>query len=850
MNSRYLLGATVSLKDKMSSGLKDLNSHWDKLKKNIGDTDPRINQVESSLKKMKRAAVQTVVGGVVLKGLASTIDDAASFEKQLGTLGGVSGATTKEMEKFRKSAMKAGVDTQWSPDQAVEGLTALSSTGKNATQAMTMLVPTLDLATAAAGKMDLSASAKLMGAVSEVFKVTAKNSKHLGDVLVTMTQKSSFEMHQLSQGFTSLGSQAATSNQSLYTTAAVMMSLKKMGATAAGSGDKFRMALASISAPSNTATKQLKKLGVQVRQNGDGPMKSFIDIVAEMEGKLGNLSKAQRASSLSTIFGREGVEAYNAVANAQVDITKKGVKHTLKGAEAVRHLESQTRSSSGALKDFAEKQKNTFKGAKDMLVGSVQTMKISIGSALLPMLSSGVQAFTSFLAPFVEFLATNEGARNALVWAVGGIATFLALGGAIKMVKNTMSAYSAIVSITGKGVGKFNKLLKASTLLEKLNMRASLKAGAMKAWLALKTGVLTAAQGALNLVMSMNPIARVVTAITALGVAIYGVVKHWKSIVEWADKAFSAVKNFMGLGNDANTATSKIKGTTDTNKLLESKLKSLESQGLKGSTEYTLTLDLMSQNKKKIDQLSKRKDNYTYLDGKLKALEKERASLEKLHDTMQVGTKSYKNITSKLKGATDTLAKFKSKRNKVESFDEKIDDLRESRKESFADRREQKIDSKDYIQYTKEIQKYESGISNLIKQRESLLSTQKGAVEQAKSTIKEKVKSATVSIIPKKEKSIDKGTVNKLNESSTATKKAIDDLQKSKATPKAARNLSQSTFNTNETTGDNKTTIFNFKSLIGSLTVTSQKQKENLGKQISNAIFKKTEQFAKVETGE
>ena len=50
------------------------------------------------------------------------------------------------------------------------------------------------------------------------------------------------------------------------------------------------------------------------------------------------------------------------------------------------------------------------------------------------------------------------------------------------------------------------------------------------------------AQAAFNLVMSLNPIALVVLALAALGLAIYAVVKHWKDIVTWIKKAWDWLK--------------------------------------------------------------------------------------------------------------------------------------------------------------------------------------------------------------------------------------------------------------------------------------------------------------------
>ena len=63
------------------------------------------------------------------------------------------------------------------------------------------------------------------------------------------------------------------------------------------------------------------------------------------------------------------------------------------------------------------------------------------------------------------------------------------------------------------------------------------------------------AQTAFNLVMSLNPIALVIIALAALGVAIYAVVKHWKDIVTWIEKAWDWLTKWNGEPVEDKNAT-------------------------------------------------------------------------------------------------------------------------------------------------------------------------------------------------------------------------------------------------------------------------------------------------------
>lgn len=62
------------------------------------------------------------------------------------------------------------------------------------------------------------------------------------------------------------------------------------------------------------------------------------------------------------------------------------------------------------------------------------------------------------------------------------------------------------------------------------------------------------AQAAFNLVMEMNPIAKVIIVLSLLGAAIYEVVKHWQDICEWIGKAWDWLTKWNGTeAKDKNT---------------------------------------------------------------------------------------------------------------------------------------------------------------------------------------------------------------------------------------------------------------------------------------------------------
>src|SRR5690606_25712232 len=68
--------------------------------------------------------------------------------------------------------------------------------------------------------------------------------------------------------------------------------------------------LMRLTAPTDTAAAAMQQLGIQV-YNADGSMRSFQDIVGQLETATAGLTDAQRNQALTTIFGADAIRAAN-----------------------------------------------------------------------------------------------------------------------------------------------------------------------------------------------------------------------------------------------------------------------------------------------------------------------------------------------------------------------------------------------------------------------------------------------------------------------------------------------------------------------------------------------------------
>src|SRR5690606_2786960 len=92
--------------------------------------------------------------------------DAGRFDQELGRVRLIMNATEGDMQKLRDTAIKAGMETQFSPQEALQGLKELGTLGFTASQAMGALQGNLDFA--AASGLNMSQSSITVGSALRV----------------------------------------------------------------------------------------------------------------------------------------------------------------------------------------------------------------------------------------------------------------------------------------------------------------------------------------------------------------------------------------------------------------------------------------------------------------------------------------------------------------------------------------------------------------------------------------------------------------------------------------------------------------------------------------------------------
>lgn len=556
MDSVFKLGAVVSLSDLASSEISKLNDKWLELKKTLGDSHSEIQKVEAGLKNMKWGSGMIAASVGIKAALAPSVDEARKFEKELALLGATANASSVDMKKFSDIALQTGLNTAFSPQEAVQGLTALASAGIEGTKAINdALLPALDLAAASAGKLSIDNAAADMAATMMSFKNQGVQARQVVDTFVNMANVASFSIQDLGAAWRGVNLAASSTNQSLSTTGAVMAALKNSGSTVIESGEGVRMALSALASPSSIAKKELDKLKVSA-YDSNGKFRDLIEIFKDLEKATGKMSEADRNATLNKILHEGGVKAFRAT--------------VVQGIDKVTEWKA-TLDKSGTASDFAKRQLVTYDGSLKMLEGSWQTLKVLIGNTLIPAFNTFAIGLNSAVAGVARFANENEGLTKAFGWAVAGLSAFLAIAGGAQLligsykILNGLVAMNVVTNSALRGVmmgvtaikNLFNFSLLANSAatsantisrqitiavlgLERTGVSLSV---VMYGLFTGKIGFATAAQWAFNSALAANPVGLVIVGVVALGVAIYALAKNWDVVTLALQKSWTMIEN-------------------------------------------------------------------------------------------------------------------------------------------------------------------------------------------------------------------------------------------------------------------------------------------------------------------
>jgi len=327
-----------------------------------------------------------------------------------------------------------------------------------------------DMATVA--RIDLPTATRLATGVLNQFQLESYRAASVTDILATAVHRTPTSIQALTGALTYASGAAVAAGFSLEETTAALGVMARSGIEGSAAGSSLgRMMTEILSPASNAAAGALERLNIQTHDYY-GNVLPLPNIMGQFESGLYGMSDAQRQAYLDTIFGANGIRAFNAIAG--------------QGVESLIELEDAL-GKYGAANYYATQFLQTTSGQQELMRANTMRLRESIGEALVPTMQS-LNRLLETLGNFVTDNSELLSRMAPIVFSVG--LAMVALGTGIK------------------GVLAVIKTVKA-----------------LKAAWAVVTGVLSAAK----LVLLLKP-ALIIAAIAAIVAAVIWLVRNWEDV--------------------------------------------------------------------------------------------------------------------------------------------------------------------------------------------------------------------------------------------------------------------------------------------------------------------------------
>lgn len=425
---------------------KELDSSADKLKK-LGQNMTTVGQ------RMTAGLTLPIVGlGTAM------FKTFADYEDIMAELQARTQASTEDMEAMSKMAIQMGRDTVFSATEAGQAMLELTASGSSAEEAISMLPHVLNLA--AAGSIELGESADAVTDIMKMFGTTMDEVHDVTNSLAEAAGSSSATVGDLIQGFNNVGPVAAQMGMSVNETAAVLGVFAENGIKGAEAGTQLRSMLLNMTRDTAKTRGAWQQLGVSM-YDAAGNMRNIDDIFDDINAAMANMTMEEQNQIARDLGGAYGIIGFNA----------------LRAANGIDEMQTQMFGSASAA-EVADARMNTLSGRFKSLMGSLETLAITLGGLgegpltdLIKWATDAVNAFNMWaeanprLAQALMLVVAAIAALGPIVWILGSIVTAVstlmpiltALGAVIGAVSLPVLALVAAIGLLGYTIMRWNQ---------------------------------------------------------------------------------------------------------------------------------------------------------------------------------------------------------------------------------------------------------------------------------------------------------------------------------------------------------------------------------------------------------
>lgn len=522
----------------------------------LGEFQSGAARSASELDKTSKSAIGTkeafsnvatgagVAGGVIAGGFLVAVKSAADFEQGLSEIQATSGATTGEMDKIHDAALRIGKDTSFSATEAASAMSELSKAGVSVHDILNGAADAT-VALAAAGGVDLPEAATIASNAMNQFGLTAQELPNIADKIAGAANASAIDVSDFGYSLSQVGAVAKLAGVNFDDTATAIAVMGNAGIKGSDAGTSLKTMLMNLSPQTKKAKEEMMDLGIITADGSNkfydaqGKLKSLSEISGILQDSLKGLTNEQKQNALATLFGSDAIRGAAVLAG--------------QGSEGFDKMAASIAKVKAA--DVAKVRMDNMKGSIQALSGSAETLAITIGEKIVPVLTKMIDGISKAVDAFINM---DAGQRNALVAAAAITGGLLLLVAAtiktVQAIQATVATFRAIAAVVGgaravmAGYAAASYGSAAATYAQ--TVAGKLGVLAFKAQqVAVKAA--TAAQWLFNAALDANPIGLIIIAIAAVVAALVYFFTQtklgreiWANFVQFLQEAWTNIVAF------------------------------------------------------------------------------------------------------------------------------------------------------------------------------------------------------------------------------------------------------------------------------------------------------------------
>ena len=337
----------------------------------------------------------------------SAVEAGISFDASMSQVAATMGKTMDELNadirtvdingqkwtgNLRDYAKKMGAETKFSATEAADALNYMALAGYDVSTSMEMLPNVLNLA--AAGNMDLAMASDMVTDTQSALGLSLQETNEMVDQMARTSSKSNTSVQQLGEALLKIGATARSVKGGTQELSTVLGVLADNGIKGSEGGTHLRNMLLSLQSAAQDGAVDFGDFSVAV-YDADGNMRSMIDIIADMQKGMGDMSQEAKDAMISGVFNKTDLASVNALLG-----TTQGRFEEL--AEAIGDC-------TGAAQEMAETQLDNLAGDITIMKSAFEGLQIAISDGATPAIRESVKGLTEVINGLNDLVSGVDG---------------------------------------------------------------------------------------------------------------------------------------------------------------------------------------------------------------------------------------------------------------------------------------------------------------------------------------------------------------------------------------------------------------------------------------------------------